>query len=52
MITSEIARAQRIIEGQNGWTDGPVVAGFVIGTIALAAFVAWPYYHVWRLDQA
>lgn len=30
-----------IIEGQNGWTHGPVVAGFVIGVAALVAFVVW-----------
>ncbi len=31
-----------IIEGpSDGWTHGTVVAGFVIGAIALAGFVAW-----------
>ncbi len=30
-----------IIEGQHGWTSGPVVAAFVIGGAALLAFIRW-----------
>ncbi len=30
-----------IIEGQHGWTDRMVIAGFVIGGLALAGFIGW-----------
>jgi EmrB/QacA subfamily drug resistance transporter len=30
-----------IIEGPNGWTNGPVIAGFVLAAVLLVAFGVW-----------